>query len=385
MTTAGGLEGAYRRLLRWYPPRYRRRHEEEILGVLMATARPGQRRPGARESADLLWSALRIRIRAILRGADRQPWAGALTLVAVLLPLLIVLLKLTEFLDQGMQNGFGTPGDVLIGAYGEPGTFAHIFQFNPFSVALPSDVANVLTAGPVPALILAALSCLGWRRTSAVFAAFVALGYLAVALSSGFTLLADPRGAGQLYVYGLVTLVLLAAPGASRGWRALRWRPSARLTAVTVAAALAVNGGIWPLLPHAPLRLPAAAGPIRRPMASIPHGFIDRLAGIGPGYGWGDWLLYQGTLVAVIVVALTIMLVSSPVNRRVLSLLSVPFVLGAVIYLCSLISPPPPGPAGNTIVAIPLMLVLLAALAIPLAHAGSTGPDAPSRSTAGGG
>ena len=59
MTTARGLEGSYRRLLRWYPPSYRKRHEEEILGVLMDAAQPGQRRPGARESVDLPWSALR--------------------------------------------------------------------------------------------------------------------------------------------------------------------------------------------------------------------------------------------------------------------------------------------------------------------------------------
>jgi hypothetical protein len=41
MTAAGGLEARYRRLLRWYPPSYRGRHEDEILGVLMAAARPG--------------------------------------------------------------------------------------------------------------------------------------------------------------------------------------------------------------------------------------------------------------------------------------------------------------------------------------------------------
>ena len=44
MTAAGGLEKSYRRLLRWYPALYRHRHEEEILGVLMFAARPGQRR-----------------------------------------------------------------------------------------------------------------------------------------------------------------------------------------------------------------------------------------------------------------------------------------------------------------------------------------------------
>ena len=136
MTTARGLEGGYRRLLRWYPSSYRKRHEEEILGVLMAAAQPGQHRPGTRESVDLLWSALKIRIRMTLRGADSQPWQAALALVGVLLPLLMLLLKLTEFLGRGVRYGFGTPADILIGAYGEPGSYARSFQLNPYSVAL---------------------------------------------------------------------------------------------------------------------------------------------------------------------------------------------------------------------------------------------------------
>ena len=100
-------------------------------------------------------------------------------------------------------------------------------------------------------------------------------------------------------------------------------------------------------------------------LANLPHGFIDRLFGIGAG-GWGDCgLLYQGTLVAVIAVALVTMLMSSPVSRRALALLAVPFALGAVIYLCSLISPPLPAPVGNTLTAVPLgLLILLAAMAL---------------------
>lgn len=391
MTGAGGLEGAYRRLLRWYPRAYRHRHEEEILGVLLAAARPGQRRPGAGESADLLWSALRIRIRAILRGMGSQPWAAALALTGVLIPLLMLLLKLTLLLDRGARYGFGSPGDVLIGAYGEPGTFGRIFQANPYSVALASNVTGALTAGPVPALVLAVLACLGWRRAAATVAAFVPLAYLGIALSSGYTLLAGPRVAVTLYAYGLEVLVLLAAPGAPRGWRALRWRPGTLLAAATVAAGVGMNGGLWPLL-HGPVRpAPALRGLIRdhglfrARAASSPQGFtafIGRLFGIGPGNGWGDWLVYQGTLVAVIVAALAIMLVSSAVNRRVLSLLGVPFALGAVIYLCSLINPPPPGPAGNALAALPLLLILLTAAAVLLARTGPAGPDAPSRPAA---
>ena len=194
MTTAGRLEEGYRRRLRWYPPSYRDRHEEGIIGVLVAAAQPGQRRPGARESLDLLWSALKIRIRMALRGADSQPWAVALALVGVLLPLLMLLLKLAEFLDRGAQYGFGTPADVLIGAYGDPGAYARSFQLNPYSVALTGNVTDALTAGPVPALILAALVCLGWRRAAAAFAAFVPIAYLGISLTNGYTLAAGPAG-----------------------------------------------------------------------------------------------------------------------------------------------------------------------------------------------
>ena len=385
MTAARGLEGSYRRLLRWYPSSYRKRHEEEILGVLMDAAQPGQRRPGARESVDLLWSALKIRIRMTLRGADSQPWQAALTLVGVLLPLLMLLLKLTEFLDRGARYGFGTPADLLIGAYGEPGSYARSFQLNPHSVALTGNVGDALTAGPLPALILAVLVCLGWRRAAAAFAAFVPLAFLGIALTNGYTLLAGPRLDVTLYAYGLEALILLAAPGTARGWRVLRWQPSALPAAATVAAGVAMNGGLWPLfrVPPAVPTSPLARVLRMERLASLPHGFVDRLFGIGAG-GWGAWLLYQGTLVAIIVAVLVIML-SSPVNRRALFLLAIPFALGAGIYLCSLISPPPPASAGNALAALPLLLIFLAAMALSLGRRHRTGPDAPGRPAAPGG
>jgi hypothetical protein len=70
MTRAAGLERGYRRLLAWYPRAYRRENEQEILGVLMAGAREGQRRPGPAEAADLLRGALWMRLSP---GAARPP------------------------------------------------------------------------------------------------------------------------------------------------------------------------------------------------------------------------------------------------------------------------------------------------------------------------
>jgi hypothetical protein len=54
------LEDRYRRLLAFYPRRYRRVHGEEMLAVLLTAARPGQTRPGLAEAADLTMGALRV-------------------------------------------------------------------------------------------------------------------------------------------------------------------------------------------------------------------------------------------------------------------------------------------------------------------------------------
>jgi len=62
MSGPARLERGYRRLLACYPRAYRRENEEEILMVLLACARNGQRRPGLAESADLLKGAMRMRL-----------------------------------------------------------------------------------------------------------------------------------------------------------------------------------------------------------------------------------------------------------------------------------------------------------------------------------
>jgi hypothetical protein len=64
---SAGLERSYRRLLACYPRAYRRENAEEILAVLLASARDGQQRPGLAVSADLVKSALRMRLRPVAR------------------------------------------------------------------------------------------------------------------------------------------------------------------------------------------------------------------------------------------------------------------------------------------------------------------------------
>jgi hypothetical protein len=72
MTNAADLERGYRRWLRWYPKSFRQEHEAEILGVLMAGARDGQRHPELMECLDLMRSALWMRLRPSAPRSDRS-------------------------------------------------------------------------------------------------------------------------------------------------------------------------------------------------------------------------------------------------------------------------------------------------------------------------
>jgi hypothetical protein len=67
MNDDSGLERHYRRLLACYPAAFRREHETEMLSVLMAGAERGQRWPRLKEAADLLRSAIYMRLQTRLR------------------------------------------------------------------------------------------------------------------------------------------------------------------------------------------------------------------------------------------------------------------------------------------------------------------------------
>jgi len=98
--SAAALEGRYRRLLAWYPRSFRREQEGGMLTVLMAGARPGQHRPGLLETADLLRSALGMRLVLAMRsfgpGRRSQRWTNALALFSVVAPLFLVIVAILE-------------------------------------------------------------------------------------------------------------------------------------------------------------------------------------------------------------------------------------------------------------------------------------------------
>ena len=91
---AAALERRYRRLLRCYPPGHRQVHREEMLGVLLATARPGQRAPGARQTVNLVACGLAIRARRALAG---EPWQDALAVVSLTTPAVMLIIATLDF------------------------------------------------------------------------------------------------------------------------------------------------------------------------------------------------------------------------------------------------------------------------------------------------
>jgi len=95
MSDREALEHGYRRLLACYPREFRHENEEELLGVLLASAADGQRRVGAAEAADLIRGALRARLRPLrqcpptVRAAVRLMYAGAVLELGILVTVIV--------------------------------------------------------------------------------------------------------------------------------------------------------------------------------------------------------------------------------------------------------------------------------------------------------
>lgn len=84
------LERWYRRLVACYPRSFRSQNTEEIIAVLLATARANQRRPSPVETWDLLRGAVRMRMGMsrspwTVRNAVRLMWLGAIGQLTVLI------------------------------------------------------------------------------------------------------------------------------------------------------------------------------------------------------------------------------------------------------------------------------------------------------------
>jgi hypothetical protein len=216
---ADRLERAYRRLLACYPARHRGPHGEEMLGVLLAAAPDGQRRPGLRDAANLVWGALLIRLRPSPARAAGRGWREALALFSLAAPLALTAAFATEFLIGRRLANFSLE------------QFAVGVALFGLGLALP-----FVLRGARRAAVTACCAATALLACEAVMFLVSAPTVRTVGLAA---VVAFP-----LYAYATEAVALLRSPGPRRGRRLLTWR--GRVLAVLAGVA----GGVlhWAVL-----------------------------------------------------------------------------------------------------------------------------------------
>ncbi|GAB3978711.1 hypothetical protein GCM10029978_072150 [Actinoallomurus acanthiterrae] len=188
------LEHRLRRWLRLYPIDQR----EEMLGVLLATAGPGQERPSARDAADLAAGAVRVRLQREIRALGGPVWRDAFAVLSLVTTALLATGLIAYFRDGDVlaANGFVT------------------FSFDPngsFMVLIPepAQVWPMWVLWPV----VAGVSLLRLRRTAAILAWAAALSQIPwLAVAQGRDAVSTGAAEGNLLWFGLA---ILAAAGLS--------------------------------------------------------------------------------------------------------------------------------------------------------------------------
>ena len=199
MTDQADLERGYRRLLAWYPREFRRENGQEILAVLMAGARDGQRRPGVAESADLIRSGVWMRLRPsvprsarTVQAAVRLMYAGA---AVSTVPLIIALAFIGDIKAYHLRY------------LGHSLTAAQVSHLRPLIITLVTLFGLVV---PVLWLWMARANRQGWNWARILSTVLLGLATLQLAGSGGGV---------QVFIAALTWLTGLAAVS-------LLWRPA---------------------------------------------------------------------------------------------------------------------------------------------------------------
>ena len=210
MSASAGLEQGYRRLLAWYPRAFRRDHADEILGVLMAGAGEGQRRPRPAEAADLLWSGLKMRLRGPALTGESRPWTDALALFSLVAPLFLLLANvLVVALPYRLRPVAAFRFMRAFGSHPEVGGLSLLRQ----------PIFDVTVGLGVLVAILVLLG-LRWMALAALAAAAVYW----VAARQMIPWIPYPLQLLTAGGYLLETAALIASPGPRRGRQLVNWR-----------------------------------------------------------------------------------------------------------------------------------------------------------------
>ena len=177
----------------------------------MAGAGEGQRRPRPAESADVLWSALKMRLRGPAPASESRPWTDALALFSLTAPLFLLVVDiLAVALPYRLHPVPGIPLFARLTArYPEIGGLS-LLHVPVFDVTVGCEV------------IVAGLVLLGLRwMTLGVLAASVL--YWAAAGQS-MPWIPYPLQLVTTGAYLLEAAALIASPGPRRGRQLVNWR-----------------------------------------------------------------------------------------------------------------------------------------------------------------
>jgi hypothetical protein len=222
MTDSPDLERRYRRLLACYPRAFRREHAEEVLAVLMASAPHGQKRPRLAESADVFWSALKMRLRGPGPASENRPWADALALFSLVAPLFLLLVDIANVaLPYRLRLDTRIP------------FFPRVFASHPEIGGLHLLSVHIFTITAGAEVVIAVLVLLGLRW--AALAALVGTAVYWVAAGQSIPWIPYPLQLVTTGVFIVEAAALVASPGPRRGRQLVNWRVAVVL-AVTAAA-----------------------------------------------------------------------------------------------------------------------------------------------------
>ncbi|MCA1832234.1 MAG: hypothetical protein ABR548_10465 [Actinomycetota bacterium] len=271
------FEHRYRRLLRLYPMEHREAHEDEMLGVLLASARPGQQGPTIREALDLILGAFAIHLRRILR-TIRRDWADAFAIASLLLSLLVAMafgmlagrFLLLNIIEHGAQwnsaylllasIGAAWPCVIILAITGRRRASVVVAWTTALALGVPLAIQGAMV--DFAALgVLAAFFATGSRRSARGFTliggsraiSFVA-GVVGLALAYGYREAGDaglrPAWAGpRLALIPLLIGIILIARAAFRFGGSADRRASV-LLALPVTAILVGAAQTMPLIPE---------------------------------------------------------------------------------------------------------------------------------------
>jgi hypothetical protein len=324
------LERRYQRLLAWYPPRHRAAHGDEMLGVLLAAAPEGQRRPRLAEGANLLWGALLIWLRPRPAEQTAAGWSDALAAFSVAAPLALLLQDLVGMATSGI-------------GIADRGGFTYVLislAFSGLGLAVPFVLLGLRRAGgficAAAALLLVYVA--GHAIYSALFTAVIGTSFLAI----------------PLFAYATEAGALLGSPGPRRGWRVPGW-PGWLVILVAAGAAGVLEGAV-----------------IR--VNSVDSGYDRFVHHQPPPAPWLAVAVVSGAVLAVLVAAVAS---RSALARRLVAL----FAITAYPWLVSRVWTGPASPVASTLVTYipPLILAAVVVAVARRERRSARGADRPAR------